>query len=285
MLNRCLLLIPILLLSTSSQAVRHYYANIEQAQWQVESSRLRCELNQTIPYYGKGSFVISAGGEMSFMVNTHTAMPKDSTVSIMSIPPFWRSSESKELVQSVLSKGHMPFHVTGELASRMLYELDTGMHPTFKYKDSYDDKLDILVSLSSARFQDKLHDFQHCIGQLIPYGVDELKSVTINFKTNKHALSSTAMRDLEILALFASEDRKIKIMVEGFTDSAGSRRHNKALSKRRTGSVVKYFRSFGVDASQITAHSYGERHPSLTNKKDMGKAFNRRVEVSFSRNL
>ena len=282
-MSRCLLLLSIVLFSTSVLAVRHYYANIEQAGWQVESSRLRCELNQIIPYYGKGRFVISEGGEMSFKANTHTPMVRDGTVSLMSMPPFWRLSEIKELGQSTLSKGHMPFHITGEMAARMLYELDSGMQPTFKYKDNYDDKLDVLVSLSSARFQDKLHDFQHCIGQLITHGVDELKSVTINFKKNRHLLSSSAKQDLELLALFAREDRKIKILVEGYTDSTGSRRYNKALSKRRSNSVVNYFKSLGVTASQLQSYAYGERHPTIKNVKDMGKAFNRRVEVSFTR--
>jgi len=283
-LNRRLLLIILILFSTSAQAVRHYYANFEQAQWQVESSRLSCELSQMIPYYGKGRFVISAGGEMSFMTYTHTAMVRDGAVSVMSMSPFWRASEAKELGQSVLSRGHMPFHITGELVGRILYELDAGMQPTFKYKDNYDDKLDVLVSLSSVRFRDKLHDFHHCIAQLIPHGVDDLKSVTINFKKNKYRLGPTAQQDLEMLALFANEDSKIQILVEGYTDSTGSRRYNKRLSKRRTASVVSYFKSLGVPVSQIQSYSYGERHPSLTNKKDMGKAFNRRVEVSFTRN-
>lgn len=283
-MRRVILLIIFSLLPTSAQAVRHYYANIEQAQWQVESSRLRCELNQVIPYYGIGRFVIAAGGDMSFIGNTNIPMPRSGAVSIVSMSPFWRADELKELGESSLSKGNMPFHITGELVARMLDELASGMQATLKYKDSYDERLDVLVSLSSVRFRDNLHDFRHCIAQLIPYGVNELKSVTINFKKNKHALSSTAKRDLDTLALFASEDRKIKILVEGFTDNTGTRRYNKALSKRRTGSVVKYFKSLGVMAAQIQSHSYGERHPSLTNKRDMGKAFNRRVEVSFTRN-
>ena len=136
MLIRSLLLICISLLSASVQAVRHHHASIDQAQWQVESSRIRCELNQIIPYYGKGRFTISSGGELSFIANTFTPMPNDGTVSIMSIPPFWRALDSKELGQSVLSKGYMPFHVSGQLAARMLDELDAGMQPTFKYKNS-----------------------------------------------------------------------------------------------------------------------------------------------------
>jgi len=283
MLIRSLLLIFFVLISTSVQAVRHYHASIEQAQWQVESTRIRCELNQVIPYYGKGRFTISSGGELSFIANTFAPMPHDGTASIMSMSPFWRASDSKELGQSVLSKGHMPFHISGQLAARMLNELDSGMQPTFKYKDSYDDKIDILVSLSSVRFQDKLHDFHHCISQMIPYGVQVIKPITVNFKTNKYRLSKSAKADLEELALFASEDKKIKILVEGYTDNRGRRAYNQALSKRRTSSVVAYFKAMGVDVKQIQAHSYGERHPVSKDKRDMGKAFNRRVEVSFTR--
>ena len=283
MFIRYLLCMGLILLPASSQAVRHYYANLDQAQWQLESSRIRCELNQVIPYYGKGRFIKSAGGELSFMAHTFAPMASEGTVSVMSMPPFWRAEDIKELGQSVLSRGFMPFHITGQLAARMLSELDTGMQPTLKYKDVFDDKVDILVSLSSARFQDKLHEFHHCISQLIPYGIQKLKPVTLNFKTNAYRLSASAKQDLEALALFASEDKNIKILVEGFTDSRGTRRYNQSLSRRRTLSVVNYLKSVGVDMAQIQQHAYGERHPSYSNKKDMGKAFNRRVEVSFTR--
>lgn len=283
MFIRSLLLISLFLFSASAQAVLHYYASVEQADWSVESSRIRCELNHIIPYYGKGRFIISSGGNMSFMAHTFTPINHDGTVSITSVPPFWKVADSKEMGQSVLSKGDIPFNIFGELATRMLYELDAGMQPTFKYKDMYDDREEVLVSLSVVRFRDKMHAFQHCISQLIPFGFNELKPVTVNFKTNKYRLSESAKRDLEALALFASEDNKIKILVEGYTDSLGTRRYNQSLSSRRARAVVAYFKKIGVDMSQIQSHAYGERHPDATNQKSMGRAFNRRVEVSFSR--
>ena len=273
------------LISTPVGAVRHYQATIEQAFWEVESSRIRCELNQIIPYYGKGRFVISAGGELSFVANTFAPMVREGTVSVISIPPFWRAVDAKELGQSILSKGHMPFHITKDLATRMLSELDAGMQPTFKYKDSYDDVSDVLVSFSSVRVQDKLHDFHNCISQLLPYGASQLKPVIVNFKTNKHRLSRSVKQDLEVLALFAKEDKSIKIQVEGHTDNRGSRRHNLRLSKLRSNSVKNHLISMGVRASQIQMRSHGERKPMSTNRKFMGRAFNRRVEVSFTHNI
>jgi outer membrane protein OmpA-like peptidoglycan-associated protein len=280
---RYLLLIFSILLASSAQAVRHFHASIEQAQWRVESSRIRCELSQPIPYYGKGRFVVSAGGELSFMTSTFAPMARDGTVSVMSVPPFWKVAQTRQLGQSVLSRGYMPVHITGELAARILHELDAGMQPAFKYKDSYDDNIDILVSLSAVRLRNKLRDFRHCVQQLIPYGVDKLKPVTVSFKVNKYRLSASIKRDLEALALFASADKKIHILVEGYTDNRGSRRYNRALSKRRNLAVVSYLTSMGVDIEQIQSQSYGEKRPLSSNKKFMGRAFNRRVEVSFTR--
>ena len=185
-----------ILLPVSAQALTHYYADIDQAEWQVEQTRIRCELNQIIPYYGKARFVISAGGEMSFWANTFTPILANGAATVVSMPPFWRASDPKELGQSTIAKGDIPFHITGGLANRMLYELDLGMEPTFKYKDSFESKDDIWMSLSSVRYLDKRHQFNHCINQLIPYGIEELKSVTVSFKTNLHKLSDTVKRDL-----------------------------------------------------------------------------------------
>ena len=246
MFKRLFVLLILLCMTRQILAIQHFQASIEESRWVVQSSPVRCELNHSIPRYGYGSFVHSSGGELSFVLNAMQPSAKDSVANMFSVPPFWKAGAKKELAQLSLAKGGMPFYISRDLALRMLYELDAGMMPTFQYKDWADQTDDVSVALSSANFHDALPVFQKCISQLLSIGFDDLKDVSVYFSENKFALTTEAKRSLEELALFASNDPKMSLLVEGYTDSRGSRRYNKQLSNRRALAVEKYLVSMGV---------------------------------------
>ncbi len=283
MFKRLFVLLILLCMTRQILAIQHFQASIEESRWVVQSSPVRCELNHSIPRYGYGSFVHSSGGELSFVLNAMQPSAKDSVANMFSVPPFWKAGAKKELAQLSLAKGGMPFYISRDLALRMLYELDAGMMPTFQYKDWADQTDDVLVALSSANFHDALPVFQKCISQLLSIGFDDLKDVSVYFSENKFALTTEAKRSLEELALFASNDPKMSLLVEGYTDSRGSRRYNKQLSNRRALAVEKYLVSKGVSKEQIIRRSYGEGTPKESNRTSKGRASNRRVDVVIRR--
>jgi sodium-type flagellar protein MotY len=281
MAYRIITLLLCLLLPTSAQAIRHYQASIEQSQWTIQTNKVRCELNHQIPGYGLGSFVFSSGGELSFVVKATIPLIRDSVANVLSKSPFWRTGSDKELGQLSMTKGKMPFYVSGDLVTRMMYELDLGMFPTFQYKDFFDKSADIQVGISSIKFKNHLPEFWQCISELINF--DSLKSVTVNYSTGKFGLSSKARQELESLAIYARYDKSIEIFIEGHTDNRGTRRSNLKLSKRRTGGVKSFFLSKGVDDKQIKFRSFGEKHPATRKGRRTKHSSNRRVEVTFSR--
>lgn len=263
-----------------AQAITQYQASIVQSQWSIKSTKIRCELNHDIPHYGQGSFVHSSGGELSFLVKSSIPFMRNRVVNVLSIAPFWRPSADQTLGQISMVKGSSPLYAQGELAERIKYELIMGKSPTFQYKDFFDKDVDIQVGLSFIRFSEKLPEFKRCIDKLIDFKV--LKSITVNYKTGKHRLSTSAKRDLEDLAVYAFYDKNIEIFIEGHTDNRGTRRYNLMLSKRRTNSVKSYFLSKGVDRRQIKFRSFGEKHLA-SRKWGKGQASDRRVEVTFSK--
>jgi len=281
MVYRLISLLLCFLLPASAQAIRHYQASIVQSQWSAQSTKVRCELNHEIPYFGRGSFVYSSGGELSFLVKTSMPAIRNSVVSVLSVAPFWKPGINKELGHLSMVKGDMPFYVRGELATRMLYELDLDMSPTFHYKDLFDHNNDIHVGLSSIRFRDRYPEFQQCVSQLIDFST--LKSETIHFATNKYKLTTTSKKRLEALALFATYDKSVDIFIEGHTDNRGSRRYNLMLSKRRTNAVKDFFKSKGVALNQIQFRSFGEKHLSSKKNRRLDRSADRRVEVTFNK--
>lgn len=271
-------------MSFAGQANQRYQASIEHSQWELQITPVRCELNHPIPRYGWGSFVYSAGGELSFIMQVMQPAMEDSVANMLSVPPFWKPErEEKELGQVSLSKGRMPLYADRVMAQRMLYELDAGMFPTLVFKDWADKQDDVTVALSSANFHDALPQFLQCIGQLINIGYDDLKDISVLFAPGKYALTAHAQQSLDSLALYARHDTKIMIRLEGHTDNVGSHEYNQRLSEKRTQSVANYLIKAGVSSQQIKRVAYGETNPASGNHFIKGRDLNRRVMVEFDR--
>ena len=70
------------------------------------------------------------------------------------------------------------------------------------------------------------------------------------------------------------------VIIEGHTDSLGSDKVNKRLSKERADSVRHYLIANSlVTDEQIVAVGYGEAKPVASNKTSEGRASNRRIDV------
>ena len=267
-------------LSSSLYAVQRYQSSIDSSEWNVSTSPIFCEMEHPIDSYGKGRFTFASGGELAFQLQVQqAAMPINNVANLYSVSPFWRAPEQRELAQIAISKGRIPIYIGGNLAKRMLHELEAGRHPTLHYKDltSYED--DVVVALSSANFHQKFSMFQQCVNDALPYGIDQLQDTVVNFAKNKHKLDKAQLEKLKDIVLFASLDKNMQINLHGHTDSRGRRLYNKKLSQRRSKAVEKYFLAKGVSADQITRHSYGEEKPVDSNRTKMGRANNRRVNV------
>ena len=77
-----------------------------------------------------------------------------------------------------------------------------------------------------------------------------------------------------------SEESKLKIV--GFTDNVGNSESNVALSKGRANSVVQYLTNRGIDAERFQlVDGKGDANPVADNSTELGKAKNRRVEITL----
>lgn len=105
--------------------------------------------------------------------------------------------------------------------------------------------------------------------------------ISMTFVKGSAELTATAKAALDRLAksLVAVGSYR-PFMVEGHTDSSGTRDVNMTLSQARAQSVVTYLSNNGVDKSKMTAKGFG---PDRTLKGHAPTdAANRRVEVSAS---
>ena len=102
------------------------------------------------------------------------------------------------------------------------------------------------------------------------------------FDTNQAQLKSGAMRNLQKLADFFKQYPQRKVMIEGFTDSTGSKSRNQDLSDERANSVRTALLGMGISADRIASRGYGESYPVAGNDTAAGRQLNRRVEIVVS---
>lgn len=108
----------------------------------------------------------------------------------------------------------------------------------------------------------------------------EMESIYFDF--NDYKIKNTANNSLVKLVSLLSQDQKLSIKINGYSDSQGSDGHNMELSKSRSRSVVNYFLNKGIDNSRLTSMWYGEKNQANNcgeNCTEDQHQLNRRVEL------
>ena len=71
---------------------------------------------------------------------------------------------------------------------------------------------------------------------------------------------------------------RMRIEIQGHTDSRGTYRHNLRLSNVRAQAVKQYLMSQGIAAKRLVATGYGPNRPMGSNDTPAGRSKNRRIE-------
>jgi outer membrane protein OmpA-like peptidoglycan-associated protein len=113
---------------------------------------------------------------------------------------------------------------------------------------------------------------------------DSLKLImpgNITFATDSANINDNFYAILDSVGVILSEFHNTSINISGYTDSTGSDTHNQTLSENRANSVASYIVRTGVQHGRIQSRGFGERYPVVSNDTPMGRAQNRRVEISI----
>ncbi|MCI5072189.1 OmpA family protein [bacterium] len=103
----------------------------------------------------------------------------------------------------------------------------------------------------------------------------------VNFKSGSSELTLNSMVILEDVAKELLEFPRVRIEIQGHTDSVGAAEFNQKISYARAKSVMTYLVSKGVPQDRMVAKGYGESQPIASNKTAGGRAQNRRVELKW----
>jgi outer membrane protein OmpA-like peptidoglycan-associated protein len=108
-------------------------------------------------------------------------------------------------------------------------------------------------------------------------------SARVLFESNSAKVSVTGARKLQALASHFS--RGGTVTVEGHSDVSGPPDYNLQLSQQRAQQVAKLLQANGLDESvKVVVRGLGEARPRAADTRT-GRRLNRRVEVSYSKQL
>jgi outer membrane protein OmpA-like peptidoglycan-associated protein len=104
------------------------------------------------------------------------------------------------------------------------------------------------------------------------------------FDVDKYELRPQSKENLRRLAAILNKYPDTNIIIEGHTDSTGSREYNLLLSERRARAVAAYLAELGVSSSRFTIMGYGPDQPVASNDTAEGRQQNRRVDLGIIAN-
>lgn len=102
----------------------------------------------------------------------------------------------------------------------------------------------------------------------------------IYFAFNSAEIRPQSDSTLDAIAAMMKRDPTWKLTVTGHTDNVGGDASNLALSQRRSASVKEALVSRGISADRLATGGAGASSPKATNATLVGRAQNRRVELS-----
>ncbi|PID65476.1 MAG: peptidoglycan-associated lipoprotein [Gammaproteobacteria bacterium] len=147
---------------------------------------------------------------------------------------------------------------------------------------SYDPATGLNGSYQSNSASNSDHYSNPDYGKNVVGGPDaQAKDRVIYFSYDSSAIDSRAEAIVQQHAAYLKKHPNTRILLEGHTDSRGSREYNIALGERRAISVLKRFQALGVPVSQIRIISYGEENPAVSGFTEDAYRRNRRAVIQY----
>ena len=280
--------ISAVLYSTHSQAaMRQYTATQDNSNWEVvKTTRLQCQLNHEVPYYGEAIFKASASKNKNLTFNLDMVVRPDNyaIAGLKAVPPSWRAGlPARDIANMKLLK-----KFDGELGNKtaweMLSELEKGYYPTFYYQDWQNSADKIAVGISSVNFKQAYWAFLQCRDELLPYSFEDISFTVMNYQSNSSKLTKSSQQRLNKIAEYLKNDASIEsISIDSYTDSYGGRWNNLDLSRKRAKTIKDYMVSLGVDEAKVQTTGLGEKRFVDNNDNILGRDKNRRLIIQIEK--
>jgi outer membrane protein OmpA-like peptidoglycan-associated protein len=282
------LLGSLLLVAGSSAMATTWQGGYEEGLWEAsEPSQLSCELNHYIPDFGVARFIHRAGDEVRMEIDTFRHSLRQGRVDLVALAPHWQPGQgTRKLGHYEVKTTDYPLRIGTHQTELVLESLRQGRMPSLVQTDSDERIQRRRASLTPIHFHNAFASFQQCQARLLPVNFDQIHDVVLNFNVGNNQLSESDKEQLDLIVRYVHADPEVElVMVDGHTDSLGSRTRNREISHQRANEVTDYLVARGMPEDMITTEFHGQRYPVADNRTAEGRYKNRRVEIQLQREL
>ena len=271
----------------TTAAMRQYTANQDNSNWNlVKTTRLQCQLNHEVPYYGEAVFKASASKNKDLTFNLDMVVrPENYAIAgLKAVPPSWRAGRPARDIADMKLLKKFDGELGNKTAWEMLTELEKGNQPTFYYQDWQNSADKIAVGISNINFKQAYWAFLQCRDELLPYNFEDISFTIMNYESNSSKLTKSSQQRLDKIAEYLKNDPSVEsISIASYTDSYGGRWNNLDLSRKRAKEIKDYMVGLGVDEAKVVTEGFGEKRFVDTNDNILGRNKNRRLVIQIAK--
>ncbi|SFT89190.1 OmpA family protein [Pseudoalteromonas sp. DSM 26666] len=271
----------------TTAAMRQYTADQDNSNWNlVKTTRLQCQLNHEVPYYGEAVFKASASKNKDLTFNLDMVVrPENYAIAgLKAVPPSWRAGRPARDIADMKLLKKFDGELGNKTAWEMLTELEKGNQPTFYYQDWQNSADKIAVGMSNINFKQAYWAFLQCRDELLPYNFEDISFTIMNYESNSSKLTKSSQQRLDKIAEYLKNDPSIEsISIASYTDSYGGRWNNLDLSRKRAKEIKDYMVGLGVDEAKVVTEGFGEKRFVDTNDNILGRDKNRRLVIQIAK--
>lgn len=139
--------------------------------------------------------------------------------------------------------------------------------------EGYQDYMLLLVEKQEMKQEISVNELEKQLNK------DGFITYYINFDTGKSTIKPESQGSIDQIAALLKGVPALKVSIEGHTDNVGTPESNLKLSEERAKAVVAAVAAKGIAADRMSAVGRGQDAPVADNRKEEGRALNRRVEV------
>ncbi|SFX11140.1 OmpA family protein [Marinospirillum alkaliphilum DSM 21637] len=265
-----------------------WQAGYEEGRWQASApSQLNCELSHTIPHFGEARFIHRAGESVRMELQPFRHAFRPGQVQMVAMAPQWMPGATPHHLGSYrIETTDRPLRIDTPQTELILESLRQGLMPSMLQEDQ-DPRIERRrASITPIHFHTAFRDFQLCQAQLLPVNFDQIRDIKITFRLGGTGLTQQDKDQLDLLVRYIYADPEVVVvMVDGHSDSLGTRRDNRQISFERAKSVTDYLIARGMPEDMIVSNYHGQRFPIADNRTAEGRALNRRVDIKLEREL
>jgi outer membrane protein OmpA-like peptidoglycan-associated protein len=262
-------------------AEENIFISMDRVDWTYSGNKKLCELEYNESPYGKFYFRSEERDKVNFTIKYSEPSNLANESVLFSVSAPWSQAEFKNTIS------HNKYNNQGQILfshgiDRLIKDIQQGAWILIEFNNTKT-KTQTRLSIPAVRIQHALKRFLACHDELPQMSYSRARTLDLYFASGESSLSPKQRNTLSAFYSYIKvADNINRLLIDGYSDRAGSSVVNLQLSRQRAQATADYLQLLGTAPTLIEVRAHGERYP-FNNNVSNSTAKNRRVTVRLVR--